>query len=278
MIENISSIYEIIAAIYITLAFDNVIDHFVEKFDVRKKLIDAINNNTYNTDEKKEDINNFVNEMSKNYIKRYSKLSTLMIFLSLTFLYVISFKGLENGGLGLNIVVFTTEILGLLSILYFMNAKTVSHKCVIRTIMAIFTIIVAGSLILRYFFCDIWRSQIHLVYHYLLSFCSVLILFIPIVFLIYRSYRHPKLCAECLAAKMKLIALLKPEVNLNDDNEIAENHSLGFLSQKTISLQDVIDLLKDKDLASLKKEIKKLSTDYSDIVRGDETRQRHLNQ
>ena len=67
MIENSSSILEILAGLYITLAFDVALYGFVQRFNVRRKLETTILSNLRDSDRQKKEVEEFVESLCKEY-------------------------------------------------------------------------------------------------------------------------------------------------------------------------------------------------------------------
>lgn len=262
MIENCSSILEILAALYITLAFDDVLKHFVQGFSARNKLSEILLNNSINNKyDDNEDIKKakkIVDGICDDFVETFSKFAPIFIYLSLAMLYIISFNNM-NGSTNINIMNIGTKLslVGLILFAVFLMNKKLFNRFVVCC--TIFLLIIVTFILAKYSDSCYLEKNLGIDYtddaqHIIFSIGILLILSLPFDYMIFHSWLYPKLCYDYLKYRIELkleqAVEIRRIINSEDGIGYYNSHSNGY-SASANDLETYKSLLKDKSLCEL---------------------------
>ncbi len=207
MLENSSSILEILAALYITLAFDEVLYHFVQRFNVRKKLRNTILNNLRDSDILGRETEKFVDELFRNFFNSFSRFAPIFLFLTVIILYITTCDNLMNSYKGFAYVVSSELLVAVLVlfVIFLFKLNWFSHKMVLSIIalMAVMTLLISFFPNWFYFESEFGLDYSNDTICYVCTLFTLLALCVPIIYLIWFSWYYPKLCKKLIENKRK---------------------------------------------------------------------------
>ena len=272
MLENLTSILQILAAIYLTLSIDKLFSEFVTRLEVRKELKEAIEHCVIDSDKHGEDISDLVKILCGAYLEKYQNLAPIYLFLPITLMLIISCDGLIEHKLLLDILGFFLGVIAFITFgVFAYNSRIFSRKIVTGIVVVLFLLIMSLLAVVR-FYCIEYLSTLDYscnLCRYGVSLFVLFSLFLPVGYFIYYSWKYPASCKKLIDARVELnnqYRLHNLIGSQNSENGVDIN-TVGLFSDenKLLTMEEMNELLENKGLHALSKEIKELKAGCKEL-------------
>ena len=272
MVEQLGTVFQIFAAIYITLSIDKLFTQFVTSFDVRSELERSIESNVIDIDNHRNEFERFIDELLNAYLRKYRKLAPIYLYFSIVLLILIAFDGLRNNHkFILDLLSVVIAAIGYITFAVFaIRSSICTYKNIWTFTKIISIVLLLLLLVIRVFFLP-YLDAINYnqnIFRYAVSIFVLFSLALPIVYFVYYAWKYPLSCKELLEMHLK-------KNTLSDSNNLSKflNGSeseldipAGILSQsEKLGIDDVKQLLLKKGLSALISEKKKIKKECEKI-------------
>lgn len=255
MIENCSSILEILAALYITLAFDEVLKHFVQRYHVRNKLEVAMLNNLKDSDLYKQDVEELVKSLCDEYENRFSNFAPIFLYFTLALLYVISLDSCLVQSSFTYIIGTELVVEGLIVFFIFVCVPKLFNQKIVTLIIIflILTVIMILSFPNLFLFDNVFGIDYDDVRsRYCRSLIMLFILSMPILYMLLYSWAYPASCKSYLENKIKFKQIFSKKLRQQMRNDSFFEYVNALNSQKEIATLETYEkMFRNRGIISL---------------------------